>query len=89
MTPTRPHAEHRDHDDADHEAKCTALELAIRTIEDAIENDPDNMQLLRDLQHLHQEHMKAVEAATKAKMPTFPSRTPRADSAARLTDRTI
>ena len=89
LTPTRSHAAHLQHDDADHAAKCSALELAILTIEDAIENDPDNMQLLCDLQHLHQEHMKAVEAATKAKMLTSVDRTPRADSAARLTDRTM
>ena len=94
--PTRTRIAQREHDDADHEAKCSALELAIRTIEDAIESDPDNMQLLSDLQHLHQEHVKAVNAAMIAKTPIAAQhvmltglRTPRADSAARLTDRTI
>lgn len=86
-----------DHDDADHEARCAALELAIRTIEDAIESDPDNMQLLGDLQHLHHQHVKAVNAATHANLMTATATssldsagTPcRADSAARLTDRTF
>ena len=81
------------HDDADHEAKRAALELAIRAIEDAIEDDPDNMQLLRDLAHLHQEHAKAVSAAAQAKMASLAAdamsvagAAVRQNSAARATD---
>jgi hypothetical protein len=85
------------HDDADHEAKRAALELAIRAIEDAIEDDPDNMQLLRDLAHLHQEHAKAVNAAAQAKMASLAADAMRVagaavrqnNSAARATDRTF
>ena len=87
LPPTRPPVKEHVHDVSDHEAKCSALELAIRTIEDAIETDPDNMQLLGDLQHLHQEHVKAVNAAMNSR--TDSRQTPRADSAARLMDRTI
>ena len=52
----------------DWDDKSSALAQAIAVIEDAIDDEPDNMQLLTDLTHLHQEHVKAVNAAASAKM---------------------
>eukprot|EP01045_Picozoa_sp_COSAG04_P043206 COSAG04_NODE_14047_length_583_cov_0.601240_1_plen_166_part_10 len=42
----------------DHEAKQSALEVAISAVDDAIAKDPDNMQLLEDLANLHQRHLR-------------------------------
>ena len=44
----------------DFEAKLEAICLAVSMIEDQIELDPDNMQLLNDLQHLHRQYSEAV-----------------------------
>ena len=45
----------------DFEAKLESIRVAVAMIEDQIELDPDNMQLLEDLQHLHRQHLQVVQ----------------------------
>eukprot|EP01046_Picozoa_sp_COSAG06_P015786 COSAG06_NODE_1023_length_11042_cov_2.398337_1_plen_2013_part_00 len=50
----------------DFEAKLEAISHAVAAIEDQIELDPDNMQLLKDLQHLHRQHSEVVAISTES-----------------------